>query len=888
MKPDRKTPTVAPPQNARVSGAEPGGSSVRATATGPEKPNARASSAGPDVSNSRSGMGPDGPNSRSGGSPDGRATRASRLSAPDTRGGLAASASRRYFPLLLLLFAGSGCSALIYEIVWYQLLQLVIGSSAISLGVLLATFMGGLCLGSILLPRLEWARRQHPLKVYAMVEFGIGLCGILALFGMPLVDGVYTAAVGHGLPAILLRALVCACCLMPPTFLMGASLPAAARWIQTSPEGVSWMGYLYGGNTVGAVFGCLLAGFYLLRVTDMTTATFVAAALNATVGLVSLRLASRTSSRAASEGEAEPAAGAAGHWPVYVTIALSGAAALGAEVVWTRLLGLMLGATVYTFSIILAVFLIGLGIGSAAGSALARTVRPRVAFGACQLLLVGAVAWTALMLSESLPYWPVNPLLSTSPWYTFQIDMARCLWAILPAALLWGASFPLALAAAAEPGEDPARLVGTVYAANTAGAIVGALSFSLILVPWIGTQGCERVLIVLAALAGACVLTPVVISARTILGAAGLAAALVFAGWLASGVTAVPPMLIAYGRRIATSMNRSKILYSGEGINSSIAISQWDDGAVQFHVSGKVEASSEPYDMRLQRMLGHLPAILHPNAESVLVVGFGAGVTAGAFVVHPEVKRIVICEMEPLIPPVATRFFSKENYNVLHDPRVQIVYDDARHFVLTTPEKFDIITSDPIHPWVKGSATLYSKEYFELVKEHLKPGGIVTQWVPLYESDLPTVKSEFATFFDVFPNGTIWGNENGGGYDTVVLGQVEPAKIDLDALEARMNRPEYSRVTESLAQVGFNSLVGLLATYGGQASDLQPWTAGAEINRDGNLRLQYLAGLALNDSMEGSIYNEILSYRKFPRNLFVGSEPRLQALATAMQDLSNQ
>ncbi len=222
----------------------------------------------------------------SGAAPDGQNGRSERGSAPgaDSRNAVAAAAARRYFPLLLLLFAGSGCSALIYEIVWYQLLQLVIGSSAISLGVLLATFMGGLCLGSIMLQRFEWARKQHPLRVYGLVEFGIAICGILALFGMPLVDGVYTAAVGHGMPAILLRALVCACCLMPPTFLMGASLPAAARWIQTSPEGVSWMGYLYGGNTVGAVFGCLLAGFYLLRVTDMTTATFVAAALNCVVG----------------------------------------------------------------------------------------------------------------------------------------------------------------------------------------------------------------------------------------------------------------------------------------------------------------------------------------------------------------------------------------------------------------------------------------------------------------------------------------------------------------------------------------------------------------------------------------------------------------------------
>src|SRR5688572_1144403 len=154
----------------------------------------------------------------------------SRVLAADT------AASRRYLPLLLLLFAGSGCSALIYEIVWYQLLQLVIGSSAISLGVLLATFMGGLCLGSLWLPRILAARRQHPLVVYAKVEFGIAICGILALVGMPLVDGVYTAVVGHGLPAILLRALVAALCLIPPTFLMGASLPAAARWIESNPE----------------------------------------------------------------------------------------------------------------------------------------------------------------------------------------------------------------------------------------------------------------------------------------------------------------------------------------------------------------------------------------------------------------------------------------------------------------------------------------------------------------------------------------------------------------------------------------------------------------------------------------------------------------------------
>jgi spermidine synthase len=794
-----------------------------------------------------------------------------------------AGASRRFLPLLLLLFAGSGCSALIYEIVWYQLLQLVIGSTAVSLAVLLATFMGGLCLGSMALPRIRSVRRRHPLRVYALVEMGIGICGILVLFGMPLVDRVYVAAVGHGLPAMLLRAVVAAACLLPPTVLMGASLPAASRWLETTPEGVSWMGLLYGGNTAGAVFGCLLAGFYLLRVHDMATATLVAAAINGAVALIGFGMAARTPRQAgAAEPAATPAAEAAPRsGAVYLTIALSGACALGAEVVWTRLLGLLLGATVYTFSIILAVFLTGLGIGSGVAAALVRGIaRPRMALGWCQLLLAGAVAWTAYMLANSLPYWPINPLLSTSPWFTFQIDLARSTWAILPAALLWGASFPLALAAVASRGRDAGRMVGGIYAANTAGAIVGALAFSMLLIPAVGTQGCERVLILLSVVSA---LFALALPLRPKAGVLLLASATVGAILLAMSVSKVPSMLIAYGRRITLSANRSQILYAGEGMNASIAISRWDDGAVQFHVSGKVEASTEPYDMRLQRMLGHMPALLHSKPRSVLVVGFGAGVTAGSFVLHPEVQRIVICEMERMIPPVATRYFGRENNNVLNDPRVEMVYDDARHYVLTTREKFDVITSDPIHPWVKGSATLYSKEYFELVKRHLNPGGIVTQWVPLYETDLSTVKSELATFFDVFPDGTIWGNDTaGGGYDTVLLGQAEAARIDVDQLQEKLERPDEARVAASMREVGFGSAIALLATYAGQGPDLRSWLEDAEINLDGNLRLQYLAGLALNKSMEGAIYSQMLTYRRYPENLFVVSDRLRPALMAAL------
>ena len=182
-----------------------------------------------------------------------------------------------------------------------------------------------------------------------------------------------------------------------------------------------------------------------------------------------------------------------GSTAVYLAIALSGMSALGAEVVWTRLLSLMLGGTVYTFSIILAVFLVGLGFGSSIGSFLSRSAdATEDCVGSCQMLLAGAIAWTAYMIAHSLPYWPINPSISLSPWFNFQLDLARCLWAILPAAILWGASFPLALAAVASPGQDPGRLVGGIYAANTVGAITGALAFSLLVIPLVGTQWAQR------------------------------------------------------------------------------------------------------------------------------------------------------------------------------------------------------------------------------------------------------------------------------------------------------------------------------------------------------------------------------------------------------------
>ena len=908
---------------------------------------------------------------------------------------------RRFF--LLALVVGSGFSALVYEIVWLQLLQLVIGSTAVSLGVLLGTFMGGMCLGSLLLPRLI-SPRMHPLRVYAMLELGIGVIAIAVLYGMPHVERVYTDAAGGGwATSLALRGLVSASCLLPPTVLMGAALPALSRWLGTTAEGISWVGFLYSANIIGAVVGCLLAGFYLLRLYDVATGTYVAVAVSLAVSTVSLALSVASPYRwAGTEGPlAQPQSAAP--VGVYVAIALSGLTALGAEVVWTRLLSLLLGGTVYTFSLILALFLLGLGIGSTAGSHLARTASPRQALGYCQLLLTGAIAWAAFALADSLPYWPINPQVSTSPWFTFQADLVRCLWTVLPAAILWGASFPLALAAAAGPRQDPGRLVAGIYAANTLGAIVGALAFSLVLIPAIGTQCSQRVLLALSGVSAAVVLASAVWPSWTgaprsslsdrapaSLSAIGLAAAVVLTPLLAWSVSPMPWAAVAYGRYCATWLryaypgvlepaeiellrhagashitlqisgggiryeaqaggeagsvgeaavksseqawidaHRAELVsalrkgqrfghdelsstaygggpasrycaFLGEGVNVSVAVSESDQGVRFFHGAGKVQASTDPLDMRLQRMLGHISMLARKDPDSVrsvLVIACGAGVTAGSFVPYDAVQRIVVCEIEPIVPRHVAPMFAKENYNVVGDPRTQLVMDDGRHFIRTAKEKFDVITSDPIDPWVRGCAALNTREYYEMCKAHLNPSGVMALWSPLYESDTATVKSAIATFFRVFPNAVIWSNDSSAqGYDMVLFAQVDPVeKIDVDQLQDWLDR--HPKVAASLEEVGFGAPrpweeadsevhevgVDLLSTYAGQAADMADWVRGAEINTDRNLRLQYLAGMALNSRLSQQILKDILGYYKFPDNLLAGSPTRMEALKQAME-----
>jgi spermidine synthase len=836
-------------------------------------------------------------------------------------------------PLVGLLFVGSGAAALVYEVVWFQLLQLIVGSSSVSLGVLLGTFMGGMCLGSLLLPRLV-GPNVHPLRVYAALELGIGLAALLLLWAAPAVNAFY-AAVGGA--SILIRCLVAALCLVMPTMLMGATLPSIARWVETTPRGMAWLGYCYGGNLAGAVIGSLVTGLYLLRFHDVAVATYVAVLVNVAVGAAAWRLARRAAGPgavgspagtrndvalpAATGQAAKPAARRqAGRRPIpgavpqpapaaaldagrvvnrraYWTITISGLTALSAQVVWTRLLSLLFGGTVYTFSLILAVFLLGLGVGSASGAALSRrSSDPGRLLGWAQLLIAVTMVWAGYLLMARLPFVPVSTAVMFDPLQKYRLDLWRCAQVVFPAALFWGASFPLALAALVRPGQDPGRLVGGVYAANTLGAIVGSLGVGLFLVAQLGSQRTQQLLVALSVAAGALMLAPgraarpsaarstrrwLPTATAAIVGLAAIAGAV--------GLPPVPGVLVAFGRVAPLWAGAAEITYVGEGLNAFVAVSETPTGVLAYHNSGKVQAGSEGQDLRLQRMLGHLSHLVPKDPKDVLVIGLGAGVTAGAVAIAPSVERVTIVEIEPLVPKAVAAYFGDYNFHVVTDPKVTMHIDDGRHYLLTTERKFDVITSDPLDPWIKGAATLFTEEFFETMRRHLTPGGVVTQFVQLYGSNTDAVRSEIATFMKVFPHTLVFGNlAEGQGYDLVLVGQVEPMSIDADALQARLAEPAYKRVAASLRDIGIVSAVDLLGNYAGSAADLQAWLRGATINTDRNLRLQYLAGLTLNAVDGGDIYREMLGHARFPDRIFTGSPATLDQLAARIAARSSR
>jgi len=689
---------------------------------------------------------------------------------------------------MLAVFFLSGAAGLVYEVVWARSLGLVFGASHLAVSTVLAVYMAGQALGSRLLAGLA-DRTERPLRLYGLLELGVAASGLGFLALRSVYAPVYAAlaggAVDDGVYLTLVRILLATAAMIVPTTLMGATLPVMTRALSAGPERLSReLPLLYAVNTFGAVSGTVLTAFLLLPSLGATRTLLAASASSAAAGAVALLVARRpvaaegAPARGRDEGATAaraPAANGPGRLTRGLVLAGAGASgfcALGYEVLWTRMLTLVVGTSVYSFAIMLAAFLSGIGLGSEAYRLLASrrglsTGRPAVAlFGATQLLAgASALAVTVRMADLPATALRVQAMLVGASGHEFVGRVgASALVAfahLAVPAFFMGVAFPAAGAVWCGGRRDAAGAVGRLLAVNTAGAILGPLVAGFLLIRLLGIELSLQLLVLLNVAVGGLVLASV--AGRRWVAAAAAASALL----LTLRIAAPGPGRAWDRERFARFVNNARpalqdvdrtrtltpeVVFFREGVNETVAVTR-TAGLQSYVVNGRPEASTAPVDVQLQRSLGHIPMLLHPHPRSVFILGTGTAMTLGACARHPSVERLVLGEIEAEMIPVG-RTFARWNGGVLDDPRLRIVVNDGRNHLATTGETFDVVSADPIHPWSGGAGYLYTADFFRIVSRRLAPGGIASQWLPLYELTERDVRTVVRTSPRSFP--TCW------------------------------------------------------------------------------------------------------------------------------------
>lgn len=811
--------------------------------------------------------------------------------------------------LVLVCFFLSGAAGLVYQVAWGKALGLVFGNTVYAIATVLAVFMGGLATGSALLGR--WSERHaNPVALYGWIELGVAASGVLSLAGLAGVRAAYVASyplVGGWLPALVAQRFAgAALVLFVPTFLMGATLPILVRGLtRSSAELGARISRLYWVNTAGAVAGTLAAGFWLLPQLGQRATVLLAAGLNVVAGGIALAAGRAWSAPAIGEeadlksqisdfkagnskvaGEAnlksevsdfrmaelssEIAVEAAAQHRVHrgtegaeseagsqriperwllTAFAVVGATAFVYEVAWVRLLATHLGSSTYAFTVMLAVFLTGIVLGSLAFELWAKYGPPTTlsTFATTQTL-TAAAALSFLYFYQQFPN--LLPMVLRARGETFagllQAQFLISVAAMLPAALVFGFNFPvvtLLLAGRPQASGRYAAAVGRAYAANTVGAIVGAVAAGFWLVPLVGSYRLVALTaIVNLLLAGALALRH---SARATL---PLAAQGVLLGGCVLAATGA-----FYDRALATFSTviywdyhdqrltlpemaaTTDVVFAEDGLNATISVAR-AEGYVAIRTNGKVDASTR--DNITQLLVGHIGPVFHPAPKRVLVIGFGSGSTVSAVAQHAEVERIICVEIEPAVIHAAP-YLESLNRGVLRDPRLEVVLDDARNYLLTTREQFDVIISEPSNPWIAGVSALFTDEYYREAKQRLAPGGLFVQWVQAYSLFPADFRMIQATMGPHFPQVSLW---RAASSDYLLIGQLENAPLQMDRLRMLWERPE---VRVDLEELGLRRPEGILGYHRLDDADVRRLYAGATRNTDDRTQLEYNAPRAL-------------------------------------------
>ncbi|MDR1727223.1 MAG: fused MFS/spermidine synthase [Acidobacteriota bacterium] len=716
--------------------------------------------------------------------------------------------------LILVCFLISGLTGLVYEVLWTRMIVKVIGTSPFSVTIILTVFMAGLGFGSWLAGRLiDRAKAPERLiRAYGVLELAVGAyCLVLPslLRGFePVCAALYNRLFQHFLLYNLLTFAGCAVLLIVPVTCMGATLPVLCRFFVTSLSKVgTHVGRLYGLNTVGAAAGSLLCGFWLVNALGVRGVLALAVALNALVGalcvFVSFRVAGKVSlpgdgtasapaAMAAAGGDApqgarkakgskgaKPATGAA-PFPlalVLAAFAVSGFCSMSYEVLWTKLLGLLVGPTTYSFTVVLVAFIAGLAVGGMVWGWLGdRSRNPVALLAATQVAAALAALLFSQVMGNSQIFFAKLIYEFQDDFFTLNLLKGLCLFGFMILTTFFlGAAFPLVGRICTRTLEGAGKSIGYAYAVNSAGAVLGSFVAGFVLLPFLGKEDGIRLVVGLQ-LASALLLwargmetwkMPLARKAAVV-GAAVFAAALMFffprwdhvmlsmgkyhrfnrpeirqVGWLAA--------LFDWERRFPDLKNE-KLLFYGDGIGGFTTVLETTGvmGDVNYNLcnSGKPDASSTR-DMDTQTLLAHFALLNHPDVEDALVIGLGSGITAGE-ILHYPVKRLDVVEINEQVVD-ASRYFLEWNNHVLEDPRTRLIIQDGRAHLALTDRKYDLVTSEPSNPWMSGIAALYTKDFFDLVAARLKPGGMFVQWIPAYQMDWVSFNLIGRTFAAAFP-----------------------------------------------------------------------------------------------------------------------------------------
>ena len=687
--------------------------------------------------------------------------------------------------LILSLFAASGCVSLIYEVVWRRMLSLMVGGTVWATAMVLAAFMGGLALGAAVFgSRAD--RWNNPLAAYGWIEGMIGLCGLVFFLAAPALRALYAtiaaATPGSLAASNLIKAPVVLIVLLPPTFLMGATFPVLASHYLLARRSVGrGIGELYLVNTAGAVCGALLAGFLLIRIAGVRGTNLIAISASLIIGACAL-VVSRKDQGVAKAGQKVIAGKSNTHTflersgAIGFALTASGFAALSYEVLWTRILVYLVGNSTYSFAVMLSAFLLGIAIGAALFRAIEKSLSHWAATWSVQIA-IGFVSLLLLPLSNHLydiSRWLFN-VAGPQPGYGFLMFRRYVLTmlVLLPTTILLGLSFPILARFYVGSTVSLGKRVGSAYALNTLGAVVGSLAAVFVLLPLLGIGG--------AIIATACVNMAAAIVLLLAQGGVGFGRRIV-----GSATVAVLFIGVAFGAgyRVDTgkwmdgeSAKRGELLFYREGVSSTVAVFRAPDAREEvLMIDGISQVPTDLDSLQVFKLLGHLPFLVRPETQSVLVTAFGGGITAGAILTHP-VERVDVVEICPGVLE-ASRLFLDKNRNALSHPRLKVFLADANEFVRWTPRRYDAIISDSTHPGAAESWVLYTQDFYRACQGRLNEGGVMCQWLPLHRLDTEDFRTILRTFQSVFPHTTLWFAR---GY-TVLLATEQPLQLDLPRL----------------------------------------------------------------------------------------------------------